>query len=133
METQRPPLRSVRLLDQVRERIRYCHYSLRTEQAYDFWVRRFIRFHQLRHPRQMGALEVEAFHLAADRNAAPSTHKEALAALLFRYRQVLDIDLARARKIASSCFLSGFELPYRPSSRIHGQSGRRIAPISCRV
>jgi integron integrase len=95
METQRPPLRSIRLLDQVRERIRYCHYSLRTEQAYVFWVRRFIRFHRLRHPRQMGAAEVEAFltHLATDRNVAPSTHKQALAALLFLYRQVLDIDL----------------------------------------
>ena len=95
METPRPPLRSIRLLDQVRERIRYCHYSLRTEQAYVFWVRRFIRFHQLRHPRQMGAAEVEAFltHLATDRHVAPSTHKQALAALLFLYRQVLDIDL----------------------------------------
>lgn len=90
METQRPPLRSIRLLDQVRERIRYCHYSLRTEQAYVFWVRRFIRFHQLRHPRQMGAAEVEAFltHLATDRNVAPSTHKQALAALLFLYRHL---------------------------------------------
>ena len=61
-----PPLKSVRLLDQMRERIRYCHYSLRTEQAYLFWVRRFIRFHRLRHPRSMGSAEVQAFlsHLA---------------------------------------------------------------------
>ena len=67
METPRPALRSIRLLDQVRERIRYCHYSLRTEQAYVFWV--FIRFHRLQPPRQMGAAEVEAFltHLATDR------------------------------------------------------------------
>src|SRR5688572_30852354 len=79
METPRPALRSIRLLDQVRERIRYCHYSLRTEQAYVFWVRRFIRFHRLRHPRQMGAAEVEAFltHLATDLKVAPSTHKQA--------------------------------------------------------
>src|SRR4030095_340796 len=56
-----PPLRSARLLEQMRERIRYCHYSLRTEQAYLFWVRRFIRFHRLRHPRSMGSAEVEAF------------------------------------------------------------------------
>ena len=95
MEIQRPPLQSSRLLDQLRERIRYCHYSLRTEQAYVFWVRRFIRFHRLRHPREMEAPEVEAFliHLATDRNVAPSTHKQALAALLFLYRQVLDVDL----------------------------------------
>lgn len=81
METPRPALRSIRLLDQVRERIRYCHYSLRTEQAYVFWVRRFIRFHRLQHPRQMGAAEVEAFltYLATDRNVAPSpTSKRSL-------------------------------------------------------
>ena len=101
METPRTALRSIRLLDQVRERIRYCHYSLRTEQAYVFWVRRFIRFHRLRHPRQMGAAEVEAFltHLATDRKVAPSTHKQALAALLFLYRQVLDIDLPWLQRI----------------------------------
>src|SRR5688500_10272177 len=90
-----PALRSVKLLDQLRERIRYCHYSLRTEQAYVFWVRRFIRFHHRQHPREMGSPEVEAFltHLATDRQVAPSTHKQALAAILFLYRQVLDIDL----------------------------------------
>lgn len=95
METGRPKLQSVRLLDQLRERIRYCHYSLRTEQAYVFWVRRFVRFHLPRHPRAMGAPEVEAFltHLAMERHVAPSTHKQALAAVLFLYRQVLDIDL----------------------------------------
>jgi integrase len=96
-----PPLRSARLLDQMRERIRYCHYSLRTEQAYVFWVRRFIRFHRLRHPRSMGSSEVEAFltHLATERQVAPSTHKQALAALLFLYRQVLDIDLPWMQQI----------------------------------
>lgn len=101
MKTPRPALRSIRLLDQVRERIRYCHYSLRTEQAYVFWVRRFIRFHRLRHSRQMGAAEVEAFitRLATDRKVAPSTHKQALAALLFLYRQVLDIDLPWLQRI----------------------------------
>lgn len=97
----RPSLRSARLLDQMRERIRYCHYSLRTEQAYVFWVRRFIRFHRLRHPRSMGSPEVEAFliHLATERHVAPSTHKQALAALLFLYRQVLDIELPWMQQI----------------------------------
>ena len=96
-----PPLRSARLLDQMRERIRYCHYSLRTEQAYLFWVRRFIRFHRVRHPRTMGSAEVEAFlsHLATERHVAPSTHKQALAALLFLYRQVLGIELPWMQQI----------------------------------
>jgi hypothetical protein len=101
METGRPKLRSARLLDQLRERIRYCHYSLRTEQAYVFWVRRFIRFHHLRHPREMGAAQAERFlmHLATDRQVAPSTHRQALAAILFLYRQVLDIDLPWLQEI----------------------------------
>jgi integron integrase len=84
-----------RLLDKLRERIRYCHYSLRTEQAYVFWVRRFVRFHQVRHPREMGRAEVESFlvDLATRQHVAPSTHKQALSAILFLYREVLSIDL----------------------------------------
>lgn len=54
-----PPLRSVKVLDQLRERIRYLHYSLRTEQAYVNWVRAFIRFHGVRHPATLGSSEVE--------------------------------------------------------------------------
>ncbi|WP_236268749.1 phage integrase N-terminal SAM-like domain-containing protein, partial [Escherichia coli] len=54
-----PPLRSVKVLDQLRERIRYLHYSLRTEQAYVHWVRAFIRFHGVRHPATLGSSEVE--------------------------------------------------------------------------
>jgi integron integrase len=90
-----PPLQSVRLLDQLRERIRYLHYSLRTEQAYVHWVRAFVRFHQLRHPRDMGQAEIEAFlsWLAADRNVAVSTHRQALSALLFLYQKVFGQDL----------------------------------------
>ncbi len=56
-----PPLRSVKVLDQLRERIRYLHYSLRTEEAYVHWVRAFIRFHGVRHPATLGSSEVEAF------------------------------------------------------------------------
>jgi integron integrase len=84
-----------RLLDQMRARIRYKHYSLRTEKAYIFWVRRFIRFHGLKHPRTMGAPDVERFltHLATEAKVAPSTHKQALAAVLFLYREVLGINL----------------------------------------
>lgn len=84
-----------RLLDQVREQIRLKHYSIRTERVYCEWVRRFIRFHRYRHPLEMGAAEVEAFlsDLAVGRNVSASTQNQALAALLFLYRQVLKLDL----------------------------------------
>ena len=64
-----PPLRATRLLDQVRERVRSLHYSLRTEEAYVHWCRAFVRFHGLRHPAEMAGPEVESFltHLAAER------------------------------------------------------------------
>ena len=90
-----PPLHSARLLDQVRERVRYLHYSLRTEQAYVHWVRAFVRHQGLRHPREMGQAEVEDFlsWLAAERNVAVSTHRQALSALLFLYQQVLGLHL----------------------------------------
>jgi integron integrase len=84
-------LQSARLLDRVRERVRYLHYSLRTEQAYVHWVRAFVRHHGLRHPQDMGRAEVEAFlsWLATERQVAVATHRQALSALLFLYQQVL--------------------------------------------
>jgi len=84
-----------RLLDQMRAAIRTRHYSLRTEQSYVQWIKRYIFFHGKRHPREMGAPEVEAFlsALATVRNVSASTQNQALAALLFLYREVLDIDL----------------------------------------
>ncbi len=90
-----PPLQAPRLMDQLRERIRYLHYSRRTEQAYVHWCRAFIRFHGLRHPAEMGVAEVEAFlqWLAAERGVAASTHNQALSALLFLYTSVLGLDL----------------------------------------
>ena len=90
-----PPLESVKLLDQVRERIRYLHYSIRTEQVYVHWVCAFVRFHGLRHPREMGGPQVEAFlsWLAGERRVAVATHKQALSALLFLYQKVLGLDL----------------------------------------
>lgn len=79
-----------RLLDQLRERIRYLHYSLRTEQAYVHWVRAYIRFHGLRHPKSMGGGDVQAFlsWLSSERQVSVSTHRQALSALLFLYQQV---------------------------------------------
>ncbi len=96
-----------RLLDLVRARIRYMHYSYRTEQAYVAWIRRFIHFHGLRHPREMGAPEIEAFlsHLANERDVAASTHNQALSALLFLYGEVLGLELP---------WLGEIERPKRP-------------------
>jgi hypothetical protein len=96
-----PPLKSEKVLDQLRERIRYLHYSIRTEEVYVYWVRFFIRFHGLRHPTTLGANEVEAFlsWLVNTRGVAASTHKQALSALLFFYGKVLGVDLPWMKEI----------------------------------
>src|SRR5665213_78490 len=94
------------LLQRLRDRIRYRHYSLRTEHAYGEWVRRYLRYHGRRHPRELGAEHVTAYlsSLATVRHVAASTQNQALAAILFLYREVLGIDLpwmqgiARAKK-----------------------------------
>lgn len=87
--------REPRLLDQVRNALRRLHYSYRTEQAYIQWTRRFIFFHQKRHPREMGEAQVAAFltHLAVDRRVSASTQNQALNALLFLYKQVMGRDI----------------------------------------
>ena len=84
-----------RLFDVVRERLRVKHYSLRTERSYLQWIRRFILFHGKRHPRDLGPREIEAFlsHLATNRDVAASTQNQALAALLFLYREGSGIEL----------------------------------------
>lgn len=84
-----------KLLEQVRDKLRRHHYSLRTEEAYLGWIRRFILFHRKRHPKEMGAAEVEEFltHLAVEGNVAASTQNQALGALLFLYRKVLEVEL----------------------------------------
>lgn len=78
---------AAKLLDQVRAAIRVRHYSRRTEDTYVHWVRRFILFHEKRHPREMGEREVTAFlsYLAVDKHVAASTQNQALAAILFLY------------------------------------------------
>ena len=99
MKPGNPPLQSTRVLDQLRERIRYMHYSLSTEQVYVYWVRFFIRWSarngQMRHPREMGAPDVEAFltMLATERKVSASTHNQALSAVLFLYREVLSVEM----------------------------------------
>jgi len=89
------PLQQPRLLPSLRQALRLRHYSLKTEKTYVHWVRRYIYFHSLRHPKEMGADEVTAFltHLAQTRNVAASTQNQALSALLFLYKEVLDIKL----------------------------------------
>src|SRR4051812_47351656 len=86
-----------KLLDQVRHLIRLKHYSIRTEQAYIHWIKRFIIFHNKRHPTDLAEPEVTAFlsHLAVNMNVAASTQNQALSALLFLYDDVLRKPLNR--------------------------------------
>ncbi len=97
--------RPKKLLDQVRDAIRLKHYSIRTEESYVTWIKRYIFFHHKRHPNEMASPEIEAFltHLAVDQKVAASTQNQALSALLFLYRHVLktpldlSIDAVRAK------------------------------------
>lgn len=86
---------SPKLLDRVRQVMRAARYSIRTEDAYVDWAKRFILFHNKRHPKEMGAPEINAFltHLAVERHVSASTQNQAKAALLFLYQKVLHIDL----------------------------------------
>lgn len=83
-----------KLLDQVRDRVRLKHYSLRTEQAYVGWIKRYIIFHNKRHPAEMAKSELESFltSLAVERNVSASTQTQALSALLFLYKEVLELE-----------------------------------------
>lgn len=84
-----------KLLDQVRSLLRLRHYSPRTELAYIFWIKKFIQFHGLRHPAELGCEEVTAYlsYLATDKHVAASTQNQALSAILFLYRDVLTLQL----------------------------------------
>lgn len=84
-----------RLLDQVRSLIRCKHYSIRTEQTYVDWIRRYILFHDKRHPKDLGEKHISAFlsHLAVHKRVASSTQNQALCAIVFLYRQVLKMEL----------------------------------------
>ncbi len=119
-------LQSVRLLDQVRERIRYLHYSLSTEKTYLHWVKFFVRWHGrngvMRHPREMGAREVEAFltMLATERMVSTSTYNQALSALLFLYHEVFCIDLS---------WLDGINLPTSKPRIPSAAAGGTASPL----
>ena len=98
--TARPP----KLLELVSQRLRAQHYAIRTEEAYLHWIRRFILFHGKRHPAQMGAAEIEAFltDLAVRGRVASATQTQALCALLFLYKQVLQIKLPALNSVRAS-------------------------------
>jgi integron integrase len=95
MQPHTPASNERKLLDQVSDAIRLKHYSYRTEQTYKEWIKRYILFHKKRHPKDMGEDEIQAFisHLAVERNIAASTQNQALSAVLFLYRHVLQRDV----------------------------------------
>lgn len=117
-----------KLLDQVRDQIRIKHYSYRTEQTYVYWIRRYILFHNKRHPAEMGGAELEAFltHLAVVDKVAASTQNQALNAVLFLYRQVLkqelgiEINAVRAKR---SRYLPTVLTPEEVKTVLHQLSG----------
>ena len=115
MSNTQPP----KLADQLRAAIRLRGYSYRTEQAYVQWYIRFVRFHKLRHPREMGQPEVEAFltYLVTDLEVSASTQNQALSALLFLYAEVLkkplgDVDALHAKK-------THYVQPYLSAAEVH--------------
>lgn len=91
MLEKKPP----KLLDQVKEKIRFLHYSRETEKSYVHWIRRYILFHNKRHPKDMGGKELARFlnYLVNKENVAASTQNQALASIIFLYKQILDIDV----------------------------------------
>jgi site-specific recombinase XerD len=84
-----------RLLDQVCDQLRLKNYAYRTEKSYLYWIKKYILFHNKRHPKEMGTSEVQSFltHLALEEHISASTQNQALSALLFLYRHVLDLEL----------------------------------------
>jgi integron integrase len=95
------PPRPPGLIQRYREELEARHYAKRTVESYEQWLRRFLRFHSMRHPREMGSEEVNAFltHLAVEGNVSASTQNQALAALLFLYRELLERDLDLERLV----------------------------------
>jgi integron integrase len=131
-----PAARPVRLLDRVRHAARLRHLSRRTEQAYVAWVRRFILFHAKRHPAGMGEREVVEFlsHLAVDLDVGPKTQNQALSALLFLYRVILDRELTgldaavRARVTRPLPVVLSRDEVRRVLGRLHGRQ-RLVATL----
>ncbi|GIV78799.1 MAG: hypothetical protein KatS3mg050_3193 [Litorilinea sp.] len=122
--------RPKKLLEQVSDALRRKHYSYRTEKSYVHWIKRFILFHHKRHPKDMGAAEIEAFltHLAVTEKVSASTQNQALSALLFLYRHVLDQEVgpyALSRKYPNAEREWGWQYVF-PSHRISAEPGTGI-------
>lgn len=133
-----------RLLDQVRDKIRVKHYSIRTEKTYIQWIKSYIHFHDLQHPRELDAEHIEAYltHLAVNRKVSASTQNQALSALLFLYKEVLEIELPyldgvtrakRSERIPvvftpdeAHQVLSNLQLPYALMAKLLYGSGLRL-------
>jgi len=114
------------LLDRVRNKIRLKHYSLRTEQTYVDWIKRFILFHGKRHPSELGAEEVEAFltHLAVAGQVAASTQNQAKSALLFLYQVVLEVELPWLDQVEKAKTPTAAAFPWTPRCASRPQTGR---------
>ncbi len=84
-----------KLLDIVREKIRFKHYSLSTERTYVYWIKYYILFHNKRHPKEMGKVEIESFltYLAVEKKVSPTTQNQAFSAILFLYKEILGFDM----------------------------------------
>jgi site-specific recombinase XerD len=107
--------RPKRLFDRVREAIRLKHYSIRTEQAYVTWIKRYILFHDKRHPKEIGGPEIEAFltHLAVNEHVAASTQNQALSALLFQARPIQSVGNGTEVSLLELALLQLTEAPSR--------------------
>ena len=134
----------IRLLDRVRNTIRALHYSRKTEHAYCYWIRFFIKFHRCRHPTELGAKDISTFltWLAVHRQVSASTQNQAFNAILFLYNKVLDIRLEhitevvrakRSRRIPVvfsrtevAAILSALKQPYRLMAGLMYGSGLRV-------
>ena len=132
------------LFEVVRNKIRVKHYSIRTEKTYIYWIKSYLQFYSLQHPRELGASQIEAFltHLAVDRKVSASTQNQALSALLFLYKVVLEIelpyldDVTRAKKSSrvpvvftpdeASIVIQNLQPPYSLMTRLLYGSGLRL-------
>jgi hypothetical protein len=115
LDMEKPPKK---LLEQTRDRLRLKHYSIRTERAYVDWIKRYILFHDKKHPEEMGAKEIEEFltHLAVKRKVAPSTQNQALNAIIFLYREILELEdhLNRVKLLHKDDLAKGYGKVYLP-------------------
>ncbi len=125
--------RPKKLLDQVRDAIRVKHYARNTEQACVYWIKKFILFHNKRHPKEMGSGDVQAFltHLALEEHISASTQNQALSALLFLYRNVLSQELGLVDSVRAK---PSQHVPTDPARLFADTSGcpyTRTAPACC--